>query len=203
MPLVSLELAYTIGPVKHKMSAYNWAFFLIHQFKHVFCDGSFEYPQHMIWLRNKKTIFSYALLFGNLLHRKMPMIVWTFLSRLSCKFHYVSCWLNNYSTVSECVSSQDCGPGIRCDGGSCVCLNTQCFVESSVALPGCESFCQCDITSGTWQLHYCNVPYLFDETTNSCSIDNTMDIALCASGKIKMLLIRHRCWILYALCNLL
>ena len=38
------------------------SYFLIHQFKHVFgyskipshCDGSFEYPQHMFWLRDKK-----------------------------------------------------------------------------------------------------------------------------------------------------
>ena len=27
-------------------------------------DGSFEYPQHMLWLRNKKNIFSYTLLYG-------------------------------------------------------------------------------------------------------------------------------------------
>ena len=27
-------------------------------------DGSFEYPQHMFWLRNKKKNFSYALLPG-------------------------------------------------------------------------------------------------------------------------------------------
>ena len=25
-------------------------------------DGSFEYPQHVFWLRNKKIIFWYALL---------------------------------------------------------------------------------------------------------------------------------------------
>ena len=31
-------------------------------------DGSFEYPQHMFWLRNKKIIFSYALLSGGLLY---------------------------------------------------------------------------------------------------------------------------------------
>ena len=29
-------------------------------------DGSFEYPQHMFWLRNKKINFSYALLSGGL-----------------------------------------------------------------------------------------------------------------------------------------
>ena len=29
-------------------------------------DGSFEYPQHMFWLRNKKTFFSYAILSGGL-----------------------------------------------------------------------------------------------------------------------------------------
>ena len=41
--------------------------FLNHQFKHKFCvlsyrDGSFEYPKHMFWLRNKKNNFLYALL---------------------------------------------------------------------------------------------------------------------------------------------
>ena len=29
-------------------------------------DGSFEYPQHMFWLRNKNIIFSYTLLSGGL-----------------------------------------------------------------------------------------------------------------------------------------
>ena len=29
-------------------------------------DGSFEFPQHMFWLRNKYIIFSYALLSGGL-----------------------------------------------------------------------------------------------------------------------------------------
>ena len=29
-------------------------------------DSSFEYPQHMFWWRNKKMIFSYALLSGGL-----------------------------------------------------------------------------------------------------------------------------------------
>ena len=29
-------------------------------------DGSFEYPQHMFWLRNKKINFSYAHLSGGL-----------------------------------------------------------------------------------------------------------------------------------------
>ena len=32
-------------------------------------DGSFEYPQHMFWLRNKKITFSYALLSGGLIIR--------------------------------------------------------------------------------------------------------------------------------------
>ena len=31
-------------------------------------DGSFEYPQLMIWLRNKKIIFCYALLTKDLNH---------------------------------------------------------------------------------------------------------------------------------------
>ena len=34
-------------------------------------DGSFEYPQHMFWLGNKKMIFSYALLSGSLLSTKI------------------------------------------------------------------------------------------------------------------------------------
>ena len=29
--------------------------------------GSFEYPQHMFWFRNKKIIFSYTLLSGGLI----------------------------------------------------------------------------------------------------------------------------------------
>ena len=29
-------------------------------------DGSFEYPKHMLWLRNKKINFSYTLLSGGL-----------------------------------------------------------------------------------------------------------------------------------------
>ena len=29
-------------------------------------DGTFEYQQHMFWLRNKKIIFSYTLLSGGL-----------------------------------------------------------------------------------------------------------------------------------------
>ena len=29
-------------------------------------DGSFEYPQHMFWLRNNKNNFSYTLLSGGL-----------------------------------------------------------------------------------------------------------------------------------------
>ena len=35
-------------------------------------DGSFEYPQHMFWLRNKKIIFSFALLSGGLV---MPISI--------------------------------------------------------------------------------------------------------------------------------
>ena len=32
------------------------------------CDGSFEYPQHIFWLRNKKIMFSYALFSRGLLY---------------------------------------------------------------------------------------------------------------------------------------
>ena len=31
------------------------------------CDGSFEYPQHLFWVRNTKIIFQYALLSGCLI----------------------------------------------------------------------------------------------------------------------------------------
>ena len=46
----------------------NIYYFLIHQLKRVLgtqknrLNGSFEYPIHMLWLRNKKIIFRYALL---------------------------------------------------------------------------------------------------------------------------------------------
>ena len=39
----------------------------------MFCvlkNRSFEYPQHMFWLRNKKIIFSHALLSGGLNSRR-------------------------------------------------------------------------------------------------------------------------------------
>ena len=68
-------LQHIIRPVKQK----NCDYFLIHQFNMCFgCskepshrDGSFEYPQHMFWLRNKKIIFSYTLLSGGLIHTSM------------------------------------------------------------------------------------------------------------------------------------
>ena len=53
----SLHITH-IGPVKQIKSALNCDYFLIHQFKHAFWvlkrDGSFKYPQHTFWLRNKK-----------------------------------------------------------------------------------------------------------------------------------------------------
>ena len=64
----------TIGPVKQKLFALNCDYFLIHQFEHVFwCtkepshrDGSYEYPQHMFWLRNKKNNFQLrSLIWGS------------------------------------------------------------------------------------------------------------------------------------------
>ena len=44
-------------------------------------DGSFEYPQHMFWLRNKKIIFCYALLSGGLYYE-----VYLTLKFLYCSF---------------------------------------------------------------------------------------------------------------------
>ena len=51
----------SIGPVKQKIWAKNCNYFLTEQSKHMLWslkktshwDGSFEYPQHMFWLRNK------------------------------------------------------------------------------------------------------------------------------------------------------
>ena len=41
-------------------------------------DGSFEYPQHMFWLRNKEKSFQYALLSGGLLTGQMLRLIWVF-----------------------------------------------------------------------------------------------------------------------------
>ena len=62
---VSESTVLLIGPVKQKLFAYYCDYFLIHQLKHVFwvpkrtvsSRRSFEYPQHMFWLRNKKNNF--------------------------------------------------------------------------------------------------------------------------------------------------
>ena len=35
-------------------------------------DGSFEYPQHVFWLKNKKNIFNYALLSWGLSESEVP-----------------------------------------------------------------------------------------------------------------------------------
>ena len=39
-------------------------------------DSSFEYPQHMFWLRNKKIVFSYALLSGGLVFTTKSDVVY-------------------------------------------------------------------------------------------------------------------------------
>ena len=59
-----------IGPDKDHFCTLNCIYFLTHLFKHVFWvvkrtislrrfkrEGSFEYPQYMFWLRNKKNYF--------------------------------------------------------------------------------------------------------------------------------------------------
>ena len=35
-------------------------------------EGSFEYPQHMFWMRNKEIVFQYTLLSGGLLFKLSP-----------------------------------------------------------------------------------------------------------------------------------
>ena len=55
----------TIGTVKKNFERKNCDYFLTYQFKHVSWvlkelshrDSSFEYPQHMLWLRIKKINF--------------------------------------------------------------------------------------------------------------------------------------------------
>ena len=64
-----------IGPVKQISLASNCEYFLIHQFKHAFWVlkitvslSSFEYPQHMFWLRNEKIFFRGPVFNLNLNH---------------------------------------------------------------------------------------------------------------------------------------
>ena len=64
-------------------------FFLIHQFKHVFWntrwDGSFEHPQHMFWLRNKKNNFQlHTLIWGS----EILNILGPWLDRVSYKVSF-------------------------------------------------------------------------------------------------------------------
>ena len=61
-PFSATVNTYIIGTDKDSLCTLNCIDFLTHQFKHVFwcskelshLDGSFEYPQHKFWLRNKK-----------------------------------------------------------------------------------------------------------------------------------------------------
>ena len=54
-----------IGPDKEILFALNFNYFRTHSFKHVFeCskepsrrDGFFEYPQHVLWMKNKENNF--------------------------------------------------------------------------------------------------------------------------------------------------
>ena len=53
-----------IGPDEQNILAYNWDYFLIHQFKHIFLVfkratslSYFEYPRHMFCLRFEKINF--------------------------------------------------------------------------------------------------------------------------------------------------
>ena len=73
---------YDIGPVKQKFLAKNCDYFLTHQFKHVFC-GTFEHPQYMFWLRNKKIIFCYTLLSGGIYDCKISIEQYDFVILVS------------------------------------------------------------------------------------------------------------------------
>ena len=72
-------------------------------------DGSFEYPQHMIWLRNKKIVFgTHALLSKGLrkqtlnwtssLHRTNVGIL-PFISRISLSWNFMLSWNKVYVCV--------------------------------------------------------------------------------------------------------
>ena len=41
-------------------------------------DGSFGYPQHILWLRNKEIIFSYAIVSGGLSDCGDSPVIFTF-----------------------------------------------------------------------------------------------------------------------------
>ena len=54
-----IALTLSIGPVKQMFLAKKCDYFLIHR------DGSFEYLQHMFWLRNKtNTFLLHTLMWG-------------------------------------------------------------------------------------------------------------------------------------------
>ena len=60
-------------------------------------DGSFEYPQHMFWLRNKKNNFLLCTLnwrpgiYLELSYYKFPNIAFIFISLFCCWFCYCCC----------------------------------------------------------------------------------------------------------------
>ena len=73
-PMSDIRLSM-IGPakqifVKHKIAIIFLSISLnmcyVHSKEPSHWDGSFEFPQHMFWLRNKKIFFRYALLSGGL-----------------------------------------------------------------------------------------------------------------------------------------
>ena len=52
---------------------FNMCFGCLKELSH--CDGSFEYPQCMFWLRNKKIVFSQPLLSWGLLKRTVTLLL--------------------------------------------------------------------------------------------------------------------------------
>ena len=57
-------------------------------------DGSFEYPQHMFWLRNKKNIFQLHNLSGGL----TPTL---FSSNYHVLAHLLSCYVAQYNQMTR------------------------------------------------------------------------------------------------------
>ena len=96
---------YIIGPVKEKCKCKIAIIFLSISLNMYFgcskepshCDGSFEYPQHMFWLRNKKNNFQlHSLIWG--LH------IWFFWLKKKVKYlliysFYMVAWLSHKQAI--------------------------------------------------------------------------------------------------------
>ena len=70
-------------------------------------DGSFEYPQHMVWLRNKKIIFSYSLLSGDLTFCNYSKILNTFLFQILFSYKMLIIWAGTHKVLVRKANRED------------------------------------------------------------------------------------------------